>query len=96
MVIRVRDIATAADTNEQGSAVHARLVEALARQENVIVSFDGIATATSSFVNACFVDLLSSLSFEDIKRRVRVVQATRQIAAMIKLRLSSAAKPAAA
>jgi hypothetical protein len=35
--------------------------------------------ATPSFVNASFVALLDDSSFEEIKRRIKVVKSTRQI-----------------
>ena len=61
----------------------------------VTVSFDGVKTATSSFVNVAFVQLLSSYSFQDIKSRLRVVDLTRQINDMIKSRMEREAACAA-
>lgn len=87
MVIRVLSLTGAADTQQQGAAVYDRLVDALKTQPTVLVSFDGIDIATSSFVNMAFVRLLDHMSLQDIKQRVRVVQSTRQINSMIKRRL---------
>jgi hypothetical protein len=53
-----------------------------------VVSFEGIQTATSSFVNVSFVKLLDDWPLAEIKRRFRVVQSTRQINEMIKSRLA--------
>jgi hypothetical protein len=51
-MVRVIDIITAADTADQGSVVYTRLREELARADaQVTVSFEGVQTATSSFVN---------------------------------------------
>jgi hypothetical protein len=88
MVIRILDIVSGADTAIQGADVFARLHGALASSDaRVIVSFDGVQTATSSFVNVAFVQLLSAFSLEDIKARLRVVASTRQINDMIRTRL---------
>jgi hypothetical protein len=87
MVIRVRDFAPGADTSEEGARLFDLLNSAMGTQGLVTVSFDGIQTATSSFVNAAFVELLSRFSYGDIKLRIRVTDSTRQINDMIKTRL---------
>lgn len=84
MVIRILDIAPGADTSEQGTAVLTRLHQAFAGDGTVTVSFSGINTATSSFVNAGFVPLLEHFALHDLKRRLRVIDSTRQINDMIR------------
>lgn len=96
MVIYVKQITVAADTASQGELLFKKLIASLSSSENVALSFKGIETATSSFVNAGFVQLLSLMPFEDIKRRVKVVDSTRQINDMIKRRLSREAELMAA
>jgi len=88
MVVHILSIVSGADTTQQGSAVFARLASEFARADQVTVSFEGIHTATSSFVNASLVPLLDRMSFDDVKRRLRVVNSTRQINEMIKTRLA--------
>jgi hypothetical protein len=96
MVIRITDIVAGADTADQGLAVFARLHQALADKDaRIIVSFVGVKTATSSFVNTAFVQLLSTFSLADIKARMRVVDSTRQINDMIRSRLEREAACAA-
>ena len=87
MVVRILDAAPAADTNSQGEAVLVRLLAALSRDETVTVSFDGVTNVTSSFVNAALVPLLETMSFSEIKKRVRIINSNRQISDMIKRRL---------
>ena len=60
---------------------------AFSKQARVVVSFDGITTATSSFVNSSIVPLLKTNSFAEIKRRMRVIDSKRQIDEMIRSRL---------
>ena len=88
MVIRVHLVSSAADTATQGQIVHGHIMKALQRDDIAIVSFKDVDTATSSFVNAAFVPLLRSFSFNEIKRRVRIIDSTRQINDMIKRRLT--------
>ena len=85
MVIRVFEIAHAADTAQQGACVHAALVCGLREQDKIVVSFRGVDTATSSFVNSSFVALLDILPLPAMKGRIQVIDATKQIQAMIKL-----------
>jgi hypothetical protein len=89
MVIRVVDFAPAADTADHGSAVFDPLHAALIGREDqqIIVSFEGVQTATSSFVNVAFVQLLSTHSLAELKSRLRIVNSTRQINDMIRTRL---------
>ena len=76
MVIRIRDIVPGANTPEQGARVFDAVQKALriAPLGPVAVSFDGIQTATSSFVHAAFVALLDHFSYQDLKARLRVIE----------------------
>ena len=91
MVIRVRDIVAGANTADQGAQVFRLLHEALQKEGAVVLSFDSVQTATSSFVNAAFVELLKDFSYGDLKARLRVISSTRQINEMIKMRLEHSA-----
>ena len=89
MVIRIRDFVSGANTSEQGEIVFSHLSDQIGKQQGeIVVSFDGIQTATSSFVNAAFVELLTRFSYADLKARLRIVNSTRQINDMIKMRLA--------
>jgi hypothetical protein len=87
-LIKVSSISPTCDTNVQGTALRKEMVAALRRNDVVRVSFAEIGNATSSYVNSAFVELLGLMSFSDIKRRIRVVDASAQIRDMIKHRLT--------
>ena len=87
MVIHIRDLVSGANTADQGAAVFPHLDSAFDGSSTVVVSFDGITTATSSFVNAAIVPLLKTKTLAEIKRRMRVKDSTRQINEMIRARL---------
>lgn len=95
MVIRILDIVSGADTAKQGTAVFRKLRGALADNNSVTVSFEGLDIATSSFVAAAFVRLLEQHNFDDLKQRLRVINSTRQINQMIKSRMKREAAKAA-
>ena len=92
MVIRIAELAPAAYTHDHGGTVHEAIAAELAEREVVVVSFAGIDTVTSSFVNAAFVPFLESLGFEAFKRRVRILDATRPTIDLIKHRMNFEAK----
>ena len=87
MVIRILDFVQGADTSDQGALVLAQLQAALAGGTEVTISFDGVNTATSSFVNAGIVPLLQHFPLNELKTRLRIVESTRQINDMIKMRM---------
>jgi hypothetical protein len=91
MVINVRTLAGAADTSDQGDTLFRVLSPMLIRGEAVVVSFEGVEVATTSFVNAAFVELLSVLSLAQIKAQVKVVRSSKQINDLIRGRLSAEA-----
>ena len=81
-----------ADTAEQGDAILIKIRAGLACEPNqLIVSFEGIQSATSSFVNSALVPLLDDLEFGELKRRLKIIDSTRQINDMIRSRLEKAA-----
>jgi hypothetical protein len=84
MVIRVSNIVKDADTSDEGNAVLPTLVQELERDGTVSISFAGIDTVTSSFVNAAFYPLLTSIPISELRRRLRIIDSTRQINDMIK------------
>jgi hypothetical protein len=91
VTIQIRDLVGGANTADQGDAVLPHLRSAMASGKPFVVSFTGVQTATSSFVNASFVPLLKDFAFADIKHRMRVTDSTRQINHMIKIRFERAA-----
>jgi hypothetical protein len=77
-----------ADTAEQGANLYDALSAALGRHGvTVELDFQGITTATSSFANLAFVQLLAKWPLAELKLRLKVVNSTRQINEMIRSRL---------
>jgi hypothetical protein len=89
MVIRVKDIVTAADTQAQGSVVHDCIVRALAAEPVVEVSFDGVDIASSSFMNTSIVRLIQDRGMGEVTRRIKIVAVNRQVADMLRRRVAA-------
>ena len=87
MVINVLDAVSAADTGAQGAIIRDLIRSELSVGRTIELSFDGIISATPSFVNVCFVDLLQDFSLMQIKAGVKVIKSTTQINSLIKDRL---------
>ncbi len=73
---------------EDGAKLFAALAEKLRRREKISVSFEGVDTIPSSFVNAAFIALLEEFSFEVIKNSIQFSKTTRQINEMIRSRFA--------
>lgn len=92
MVIRVKDLAPAAYTNDDGDVVHAAIAAEIARAGAATVSFEGVDGVTSSFVNSALVPLLELYGFDGFKAKIRIVDATKPTIELIKHRLNFEAK----
>ncbi len=88
MVIYVKKHISSCDTNTQGSALYKCIFAHLNASNPVTVDFNGTMNVTSSFVNSSFVELASHFGADKVKRLVKIKSANRQIANMIKDRMS--------
>ena len=86
--ILVVEVAGRGDTADQGILLHKALVASLRNSSSpVSVDFEGLTTVTSSFANLAFVQLLTEWPFSELKKRLKIVNSTRQINEMVKSRL---------
>jgi hypothetical protein len=86
--ISVVDVAGRGDTANQGIMLHTALVSSLRNSNGpVAVNFQGLTTVTSSFANLAFVQLLTEWPLSELKKRLKIVNSTRQINDMVKSRL---------
>lgn len=84
MVIRILDCVPVPSTYADGEVIYRLLVEKLRAGEQVVLSFDGIKSIPSAFVNAALVRLLEQFDFKLIRDRLKIVGSTRQINKLIK------------
>ncbi len=88
MVIRALDIVQQCYSNSDGQKLFNVISDYVKRGEPITVSFDGVDTLPSSFVNCAFIPLLDSFDFDRIKETLSFMNTTPQINEMIKSRFT--------
>ena len=84
MVIRALDHVARCYSTAEGSVIASVLRDAFTRSDRVTLSFAGVSDVPSSFVNSALVVLLHDYPPVDLKRRLSIVDATPQIADMVR------------
>lgn len=89
MVIKVKDHIQQCYSNADGDIIFKKIMEAMGREVEVVeISFKGIDSASTSFVNSALINVLDHYDFDAIKRRIRFTNSSKQINDMIKKRFS--------
>jgi len=84
MVIVALDYVPHCYSAQDGAVVHRALAAAFARGDYVTLSFKGVSDVPSSFVNAALVPFVHERGTDWVKKNLRIVSATSQVAAMIR------------
>jgi len=92
MVIRIIDFTPRPSTYEDGEMIYAKISEAIEKDESVEVSFEGVLSVPSAFINSAFIRLLETYSFEKIRSKLKIVDSTKFINDLIKSRFDFASK----
>lgn len=71
-------------TNDDGTILYSKIVQAFKENKDVVISFEGISGINSSFVNSAFIELLDDYSFDYIRRHLLFKDTTKQINRLIK------------
>ena len=90
MVIRVLDHVATPSTYKDGEIIYRLIANELRSGRDVELSFAGIKSIPSAFVNAALVRLVEEFNFDEIKRRLQIVDSTRHINRLIKDRFAFA------
>lgn len=92
MVIRALDHVKRCYSTADGIEIARVLRSALKQERHVTFSFAGVDDVPSSFVNAAFVSLLDDYAPTALRSRLSVVDATQQIADMLRRCMANGAK----
>jgi len=84
MVINVLDHVERCYSNADGEVILSLIQPLLFRGNRVTVSFAGVDSVPSSFVNSAFIPLLEDFSFDFIRKHLHFSNSTKQINQMIK------------
>ena len=71
-----------------GDVIFHAIDDSLSRGKDVTVSFEGVDSLPSSFVNAALIPLLAKYSFKDIKSRLHFTHTNSQINDIIRKRFA--------
>lgn len=88
MVIRILDYVQTASSYEDGDVIFRKISSALKEDEAITISFKGISSVPSAFVNAAFIRLLEEVSFDKIKNKLLFTDTTKNINELIKSRFN--------
>jgi hypothetical protein len=84
--IRILDLVDTATSYEDGETVYQKLLEEIRAGHEVTVSFEGIGSVPSAFINAAFVKLLETHSFDEVRSLLKIKNSTRHINELVKSR----------
>jgi len=87
-LINILDIVDQCSSPESGVKVHDVLKARLAAGERISLSFKGVSSVTTSFVNASLIELLDDFDFEVIKSTLTFLDTNRLINDTIKRRFA--------
>lgn len=91
-LIRVLDHVERCYNATDGQIIHDVIEKHWHRGDSVTLSFDGVDSVPSSFVNVALISFLDQYDFEEIKKKLRFVRTSSQINEMIRTRFSFEAK----
>lgn len=88
--IEILEHVSAASTYDDGGKIFKLIQQALAKDETVELSFQGIASVPSAFVNSAIVELIEVFPLPTIKEKLTFTNTTRHINQLIKSRIEFA------
>ena len=86
VTIKILDYVSQAYNGDDGQVIHDILLQNMQEHTVVTLSFDGIDSVPSSFVNSALISLLDTFSFAHIKNVLRFSSTNQQINEIIKSR----------
>lgn len=95
VTIRALDHVKQCSTYSDGEVIFDLLLPVLKSGGKVALSFDGVRSVPSAFVNSALVRLLEYFPFEVVKESLQIVDSTRQINALIRERFRFASSEGA-
>jgi len=86
MVIKIVDYVKKPSSYDDGEIIYGLISQKMKSGEKAIISFFGITSVPSAFVNSAFIRLLEEFSYEEIKSLLVITDSTRHINELIKSR----------
>lgn len=84
MVIKIVDYVEKPSSYDDGEKIYSLIYQKMKSGDRAIVSFLGVESVPSAFINSAFVRLLEDFSYEKIKSLLVITDSTRHINELIK------------
>jgi len=91
-MVNIKDHVEHCFSNEDGQIIYDLIAPLILKREQVTVSFLGIPSTTTSFINSAFISLLDYIDYESVKVSLKVVDSNTHINRLIKDRFKSATR----
>jgi len=81
--IIIKDITTGTTSNIDGLSLKLAINSSLADSDNILLSFEGITTISSSFLNSSIGEIVDQYGFDILKDRIKITHYTPSLAKII-------------
>ena len=88
-ILNITDVCVSTYTNSDGMSLKLAVSNLLNTHETVILSFHGIDSVSTSFMNSFFGELVSEYGLDIFKNRIRVTNYTNSLLNVIKSYIKS-------
>jgi hypothetical protein len=72
-------------SDSDGGVIYS-IIDRYIEEKDIVLSFEGIDVVSSSFVNTALIPFIKLVGFNEIKRKFKIINTTKQINDMIKRR----------
>ncbi len=86
MVIEISRYVDKPSSYEDGELIFKLIRQEMKKGEKAVVSFSGISSVPSAFVNSAFIRLVEEFSFDEIRSLLVITDSTKHINDLIKSR----------
>ncbi|MFB6473038.1 STAS-like domain-containing protein [Paenibacillus glucanolyticus] len=87
-LLKIKDHVNQCYSNADGDIIRREIISGFNRGDKIIVSFKELDSASSSFINTAFIELLDQYDFDFIKQNLGFADASRTINETIKRRFA--------
>lgn len=88
MVIEVLNYVERCYSNDDGIIINNIINKALENGNQVVISFKGVNSVTSSFINSAFIELIKNYDLEFVKNQLMFTNSNKSINRMIRDRFA--------
>lgn len=88
VTITIKDHVSEGFTNDDGALLYGVIKEYLHKNDTIILSFEGMTSISSSFLNSSLVQVKEEIGFSELKRRFKFIKTNQSINSTIRTRFS--------